>query len=32
VRVVEERAWYRWQRTGTVPKAQDAFIQHLWTQ
>lgn len=32
VRVVEERAWYRWQRTGTIPKAEDAYIQHLWTQ
>lgn len=32
VRVVEERSWYRWRRTGVLPKAQDAFIHHLWTQ
>jgi hypothetical protein len=32
VRVVEERAWYRWRRSGQIPKAQDAFIHHLWTQ
>ncbi|GAB3228932.1 hypothetical protein GCM10027447_21790 [Glycomyces halotolerans] len=32
VRVVDEAAWYRWQRTGQAPKAVDAFIHHLWTQ
>ncbi|GAA2301633.1 hypothetical protein GCM10009853_067640 [Glycomyces scopariae] len=32
VRVVEERAWYRWRRSGQIPKAQDAYIHHLWTQ
>ncbi|THV41315.1 hypothetical protein [Glycomyces buryatensis] len=32
VRVVEEAAWYRWSRTGHLPKPHDAFIHHLWTQ